>query len=629
MSMTAMQELLLDTTSFGQTDVLSDAAYLHGWLDAFYEAGITLAAFMAAVTLIHFMKNRNQKKQLANSAMRKSAKLSADVPTARKPESETADRKPPFPDRSPDFPLSRNHSTQSVSSLANSDDGNTLRQRASNTRLRQREFGGSSAESDSLVAAVRSGRAAQLPTLLIGAAERVSQLSSSAHLTEFRAQHLLSALRACAAHRCFSDALRAYDSERELIGEGCAAMWSLLLYSAVEAREFHRCKKLIKNLLVNAVPSPNDFLNMVRHHVHQHEGMDGLQRTSGLKQTLQDLREAGFNINVVSRNRALSMCLQNCEYSCAEILVDQRHCNIAMDIVAFNTLIKAFAKNGDVARCFALRKKMQEMGIAPSEITFGILLDVCIDAKDFARAKQVFANLRQSGLPMNVVHYTTFMKGLLSAGYLDEATALLDEMVQNYSTKPDLVTYSTLVKAHADHGKVMEAITVLERMLGQGIPADAIIFNIVLTGCCSVTMEQEKIFHVFSVLVKHGLEASTTTLSILVKALAQSHAWDAALDMLDKARQRYGLWPEPRLYAQLAQACAKVNHGQKAVDCYAAMVRSAIAQGIAIDETTNARLLRCCTSCISCGGSSAATKIHSIVARAGGYPRLQEINAGF
>jgi len=590
--MTASQEVLLNTASLGLPDVLPDAVLFGGWLDAFCEACITLAAFLAAVALIHMMKTRNDKNQMANSAMHKAAKLYAESPTTRKPSSPAAHSEISLSS------MSRHHSMQSPSSM---------------TRNHSTQC-----ESDSLVAAVRSGRATQLPTLLIGAAERVRQSSNSANSTDARAQHLLSALRACAAHRCFSDALRAFDSEREHIGEGCAAMWSLLLYSAVEAREFHRCSKLIKHLLLNATPSPNDFLNIVRYHVHQHE-------SEGLKETLKDMRQAGFNIDVVSRNRALSMCLQNNELRVLEIVVDQKHCNIPMDIVAFNTLIKAFAKNGDIARCFGLRKKMQDMNIQPSEITFGILLDVCIDVKDFARAKQVFASLRLSGLPMNVVHYTTFMKGLLGAGYLEEASDLLDEMVQTSSTRPDLVTYSTLVKALADHGKVMEAIAVLERMLGQGIPADAIIFNIVLTGCCSATMESEKIFHVFSVLVKHGLKVSTTTLSIMVKALAQSRAWDAALDMLDKARQHYGLWPEPRLYAQLAQACAKVNYGQKAMDCYAAMVRSAIAQGIALDEATNARLLRCCSSCGEC---SAATRIHSIVARAGGYPTLQEINAG-
>merc|ERR1719379_2109868 len=179
-----------------------------------------------------------------------------------------------------------------------------------------------------------------------------------------------------------------------------------------------------------------------------------------------------------------------------------------MDIVGYNTLLKGHAKFGNISRCFEIYEVMQQLNLPSSEVTFGILLDVCIDAKAFDRARQVFESLRDSGLKLNVVHYTTFMKGLVNAGQLEEATHLLDEMHGSSNTKPDLVTYSTLVKAHADSGQVMEAIRVLERMASQGVTPDAIIFNIVLTGCTVKVMEPEQVFHVFKWLASHGLQTS-------------------------------------------------------------------------------------------------------------------------
>ncbi len=49
-------------------------------------------------------------------------------------------------------------------------------------------------------------------------------------------------------------------------------------------------------------------------------------------------------------------------------------------------------------------------------------------------------------------------------------------------SRADLMTYPTLVKAHANHGRVIEAMGGLERMLNQGITPDAIIFNTVPHG---------------------------------------------------------------------------------------------------------------------------------------------------
>merc|ERR1719356_1623217 len=130
-------------------------------------------------------------------------------------------------------------------------------------------------------------------------------------------------------------------------------------------------------------------------------------------------------------------------------------------------------------------------------------------------------------------------------------------------------------------------------------------------------MYTDQVFEVFDWLVKHGLQTSTTTLSILVKALAKSQSWDSALDMLKSAPQRLKIRPEARLYSQLAQAAAKAGNGAAAIEAYKAMVMAAAAQGAAVDEATNLRLLKICTIC---GESSAAAKIHRAVAHAGGYP---------
>jgi len=568
-----------------------------GVLDAFQEACYTTLAFLAAVAAIQLLKKRNNQNKIVRNAASKSAKLNLQ------------------------FPSSPLECSGALSTLADEQVATpstatppSTRSRASSVReprTPMRTQSGGFTAADKLVAAVRAGKAAELPVLMDAARMRLVDSGADKEAVQATsAQNLMSALRACAAHHSFEDALNAYDHAKDHIGHGCGSMWSLLLYSAVEAKQFERCGMFFKQLLINSTPSPNDFLNMVRYHVFQKDA-------AGLKQTLSDLRHAQFHLDAISRNRALSVCFANQGTGLADILVDKEYCDVAMDIVGYNTVLKGYAKLGELSRCFETYEKMQQSGLPSSEVTFGILLDVCIEGKAFDRAKDVFNDLRNSTVKMNAIHYTTFMKGLIHAGQLEEATNLLDEMIASPKTKPDLVTYSTLVKAHADSGRVMEAIRVLERMIAQGITPDAIIFNIVLTGCTVCAMDAEQIFHVFDWLVKHGLHTSTTTLSILVKALAKGQAWDAALEMLKDAQQRMHIWPEPRLFAQLAQAVAKVGNGAKAVEAYKAMVEAAAAQGTAVDEATNVRLLRLCTGC---GETALATKIYKVVATAGGYP---------
>jgi len=581
-----------------------------GLPDAITEACFTILAFFVAACLIQYLKLRNRKIAASRSALSKAEKVGIDTCTSECQQN----------------PASANDSP-SLKSAPPRTAGNPTLSSQQSLRFRSRAPGDApaphpvqekfaSVESEKLVAAVRVGRAAELPVLLDAALARVvSKSTDVASIKNAAAQHLLSALRACASHQRFHEALVAYDHAGKTIGQGFNTMWSLLLYCAVETQEFHRCNLFFRTLLDHATPSASDFLNMVRYHVYQHD-------VDGLRQTLFDLNAASFQIDAISRNRALSVCLNNNALRLAEVLADDDVSAVALDTVGFNTLIKGFSRAGEHSRCFHVYEKMQRAGMQPSDITYGIMLDACIAAKDLKRAKQVFNSLRESGLKTNVVHYTTFMKGLLGGDELQEASDLLDEMLASSGTKPDLVTYSTLVKAHADSGRVMDAVKVLERMLGQGIRPDVIIYNIVLTACTIKPMDPDEIFHVYQWLVKNGLQTSTTTLSILVKALGNSQAYEEALNLLSRAPEQMKVWPEARLYGQLAQACAKVNNGIMALETYRTMVKAAVRQGSPVDESTNARLFRVCSSC---GQADAAEKIYQAVCKAGGYPKVEDV----
>lgn len=325
---------------------------------------------------------------------------------------------------------------------------------------------------------------------------------------------------------------------------------------------------------------------------------------------LTDYFARGFQLGVIARNRALSSFVQSKAMELAEILAESAWG--PMDVIGYNTVMKGYAHTGRSDRCMELYASLRSASIVPSQVTFGIILDTCINADEFEHANAVFEELRASSLALNVVHYTTFIKGLVKAGQLERALSVLDDMLQSPHTQPDIVTYTTLVKAYANRGKVMDAIRLLERMLNLQIVPDNALFNGVLTGCCVSPMRSEQIFHVFRWLSRNGLKTNTTTLSILVKALSVNQAWDAALELLKDASSTMGVVPEARLFAQLVQACAKGGHGERAIQVYAALARAAMICGVAVDMATNSRLHWLCSRC---GMHDQASEVYDAIAR--------------
>lgn len=164
---------------------------------------------------------------------------------------------------------------------------------------------GSQPEADALVAAVREGKSAQLPWLLDGALARslaaASRQQSPSTQTDVATGLLHSALRACAANRCFKDAITAYEHMALCVSAGNLSLWSVLLYCIVEAKAFVKCKAVFENLCQQGEPSGHDFVNMVRCYV-------AMQDADGLRELLVGFRASGQFVDNFTLNRALAAC---------------------------------------------------------------------------------------------------------------------------------------------------------------------------------------------------------------------------------------------------------------------------------------------------------------------------------
>lgn len=532
------------------TDMSLDAAM---W-DAFAEAILALTVFGAASWMMRTYRGKTSKTAAPSKSK---ASLHANAPWAGK---KTA-----------------RNCTDMASGRAERREGVPAPGPVSSSQTASKEFSKIS-EADAVASAVRAGKASQLPQILDAALARA--LAQGKHGTEqdVSSQLLLTALRSCAAVRRFDEGILAYDHLAGRIGGGSAGLWSVLLYSVVEAGAFKRCKYVFENLIKNTSPSGHDFVNMVKCHVGQHD-------VAGLREMLGSLRRLGHSIDAYSLNRSLAACsASDSVLDLADELAGAGVCTEGIDAVGYNTLMKYNARAGRISRCFQLRTEMSAHGIQASEVTFGILLDACVSAQELDRAREVFNDLCASGLQLNVVHCTSFMKVLVSARRLDEAAGVLREMVRSPGVKPDLITYSTLVKAYAEGGHVSSALKVLELMLSEGVKADEIIFNTVLSCCSTFPMKSSLVMYNFETLIRHGMKPTTTTLSILLKSLAHTDAWSMSLQVLQDSPRRFGLEPELRLYAQLVQACIKAHQAKAAPEVFEAMLKAARRHGQTVNS---------------------------------------------
>merc|ERR1719330_1318904 len=210
---------------------------------------------------------------------------------------------------------------------------------------------------------------------------------------------------------------------------------------------------------------------------------------------------------------------------------------------------------------------MRSHNILPSQVTYGILLDGCINENQVDKAAEVFASMTREGCAMNTVLYTTLIKGFARAGQVDQAMHVYEQMRAERSVPPDLITFSILIKANCDSCRLEAALQLLEAMLDLKLRPDEVIFNNLLGGCVKES-KAGLAKRLYEDMVAAGIQPSNATFSILIRLYAQCKLLDEAVEMLRREPAAQGISPEPRLFSQLALCCLRERQGRRAVEVY-------------------------------------------------------------
>lgn len=285
--------------------------------------------------------------------------------------------------------------------------------------------------------------------------------------------------------------------------------------------------------------------------------------------------------------------------ACAR-LKDQRRLRRALEkfhrsglrpnVHAYGTLIKAYGRCRDVERAWNLWYEMTETRrMEPTNYTYGCMLDTLVSngrveegigmlnnslrngreantvqysilIKGCARKRQVdqalalYHDMQVRKIPCNEVTYNTLINACTSVGDLSRAKMIMQNMVDTPNCRPDVITYSTLIKGFCGRGQVDNAFALFDQMEQSNIQPDAIVFNTLLEGCAKC-MEVDTAERVLEKMLQRNVSPSSFTLSILVKLYGRTGNLSKALQLADELPQRYGFEPDAYVYTALIAAC--------------------------------------------------------------------------
>ena len=108
-------------------------------------------------------------------------------------------------------------------------------------------------------------------------------------------------------------------------------------------------------------------------------------------------------------------------------------------------VIKAYGMKGDLNSALNIYYKMKKEKIEISNITYGCLINACIKNNDLNKAFELYESLKNESYEMNTILYTTLIKAYTKQKDINKVVEIFNTMKKSQNSKPNIITYNSII----------------------------------------------------------------------------------------------------------------------------------------------------------------------------------------
>lgn len=246
-----------------------------------------------------------------------------------------------------------------------------------------------------------------------------------------------------------------------------------------------------------------------------------------------------------------------------------------VNAVIYCSVLKGYSHKKQFHKVWAVHDEMRAQELKFSVVTYNALIDACARGQEMARIQPLLGQLSADGIAPNVITYSTVLKAYCQANRLDSALEVFEEMKKDKSLQPDEVTYNTILDGCA-------RLCLFDRGMGA-----------------------------FRDMEDAGVRPSAFTLSVLVKLASRSKKLHKAFELCAEVSAKYHIRLNVHVYNNLINACTANSDLPRAFEVF----RRMLDEKIRPEVRTYNMLLR------GCLGAKKAAEASAVLLAAAGLGR--------
>lgn len=303
------------------------------------------------------------------------------------------------------------------------------------------------------------------------------------------------------------------------LAERDTVTWTVMITGYINHGDPEEAMRLFKQMkCADVKPDEVTFLSMVK-------VCADLGHLEQAKKIHSDIKKSGIKLNICMSNALIDM------YSKCGSLNDAWHVFHLIsnrDVVTWNAMIAGLTKHGYCEEVFKLFQQMELEGVHPDQVTFVSVLNACATLGDLEKGKQIHSDMARTVIKPNIFVKNALIDMYAKCGSIDSARQLFDNMPER-----NVVSWNAMIVGYAKLGLAAEVLKLYKEMALEGTKPDEVTFVSILNACASLTALEEGI-QMHNHILKTGLGCDLFVGNALIDMYAKCGRVENARGVLDK-----------------------------------------------------------------------------------------------
>ncbi|XP_021811597.1 pentatricopeptide repeat-containing protein At1g63130, mitochondrial-like [Prunus avium] len=237
---------------------------------------------------------------------------------------------------------------------------------------------------------------------------------------------------------------------------------------------------------------------------------------------------------------------------------------LACSEITYATIINGLCRDGKTCMALEILEQMYEDGrFKPVPQCYNPIIDsLCKEKRIDEAALTLFRDMINKSVAPNIINYSSLIYGLCNMDLWTRALALF-EIMKNKGIKPDVFTFNSLIGASCKSGKLEEAVLLFRNMIDCGALPNVVTFNSMLDALCKEGKTAEAVKLMEEVFLR-GVKPDLVTYNSLINILCRSAQWKEATRLFNRMLDE-GIAPNVVTFNTVIHALCKERRTEEAL----------------------------------------------------------------